>query len=61
MTTAMANEVTMAARAATRAQAADFCATEQARLVALLRSLTPDEWSRPTDCPPWDVRAMAGH
>jgi uncharacterized protein (TIGR03083 family) len=61
MTTAMANEVTMAARAATRAQAADFCATEHARLAALLRSLTADEWSRSTECPPWDVRAMVGH
>ena len=21
----------------------------------------PDDWSKPTDCPLWDVRAMAGH
>ena len=21
----------------------------------------PDDWSRPTDCPAWDVRAMAAH
>lgn len=61
MTTALANDATTAPRTATGTQAAEFCATEQARLVALLRSLTPDEWRRPTDCPPWDVRAMAGH
>ncbi len=61
MTTATANELTTAARAMNRTQAADFCATEYARLAALLRELTPDEWRRPTDCAPWDVRAMAGH
>ena len=22
---------------------------------------TPDDWAKPTDCPLWDVRAMAGH
>ena len=38
-----------------------LAATETARMVALLRSLTPQEWARPTDCPDWDVRAMAGH
>ena len=27
----------------------------------LLRSLGPDDWAKPTDCPVWDVRAMAGH
>lgn len=61
MTTASANDLTTSARAPNRTQAADFCATEYARLVALLRSLTPDEWRRPTECAPWDVRAMAGH
>ena len=30
-------------------------------MVALLADLSPDEWARPTDCPAWDVRAMAGH
>jgi uncharacterized protein (TIGR03083 family) len=30
-------------------------------MVALLRSLSPEEWTRPTDCPAWDVRAMVGH
>ena len=35
--------------------------TEYERFLELLRSLSPDDWSRPTDCPGWDVRAMAGH
>ena len=26
-----------------------------------LRALAPEDWSKPTDCPGWDVRAMAGH
>ena len=44
-----------------RAEALELATTEHARLVDLLRSLGPDDWSRPTDCPLWDVRAMAGH
>ena len=35
--------------------------TEYARFAAALRSLTPDDWKQPTECPGWDVRAMAGH
>ena len=31
------------------------------RVADQLRSLAPDDWSKPTDCPLWDVRAMAGH
>lgn len=34
---------------------------EYRRLDVLLRSLSEEEWSRPTDCPEWDVRAMASH
>jgi len=34
---------------------------EYRRLDALLRSLTDEEWSRPTDCTEWDVRAMVAH
>jgi uncharacterized protein (TIGR03083 family) len=60
-TTAIANDLSTVARAMSGTQAADFCTTEYARLAALLRELTPDEWRRPTDCVPWDVRAMAGH
>lgn len=34
---------------------------EVARMVELLGSLEESDWSRPTDCAGWDVRAMAGH
>ena len=30
-------------------------------LLALLESLTEEEWSAPTDLPGWDVRAIASH
>ena len=32
-----------------------------AELIALLRSLTPDDWSRPTACALWSVRDIAAH
>jgi len=44
-----------------RATALRLAATEYQRYLDLLRSLDPDDWSRPTDCPAWDVRAMAAH
>jgi uncharacterized protein (TIGR03083 family) len=44
-----------------RRDAAALAPTENARFVSLARSLRPDDWSKPTDCPAWDVRAMAGH
>jgi uncharacterized protein (TIGR03083 family) len=31
------------------------------RFADLLDSLTPDEWAAPTDCPGWDVKAVASH
>jgi len=45
----------------TRAEAQVLAATEYVRLVEQLRSLSSDDWAKPTDCPLWDVRAMAGH
>lgn len=36
-------------------------ATEYERVAELLSSLTPDQWSAPTCCTGWNVRAMAGH
>lgn len=36
-------------------------AEEYRRLDALLRDLGPDDWTRPTDCTEWDVRAMVAH
>jgi uncharacterized protein (TIGR03083 family) len=35
--------------------------TEYDRFRALLSDLDPPDWTRPTDCPEWDVRAIAGH
>lgn len=44
-----------------RAVAMRLAATEYQRVVATLELLTPNQWSSPTDCPGWDVRALAGH
>ena len=44
-----------------RTEARVLAEAETAATVALLRTLTDGEWRRPTDCPDWDVRAMAGH
>jgi uncharacterized protein (TIGR03083 family) len=45
----------------TRHEMEGLATTEYARLADQLRSLTPEDWSKPTDCSLWDVRAMAGH
>ena len=44
-----------------RAEAEVLASTEYVRLVEQLRSLGDDDWGKPTDCPLWDVRAIAGH
>jgi uncharacterized protein (TIGR03083 family) len=44
-----------------RATAMRLAATEYGRYLAQLRTLDGDDWTRPTDCPAWDVRAMAAH
>jgi uncharacterized protein (TIGR03083 family) len=35
--------------------------TEYERLLALVDEVTESDWSRPTDCAGWDVRAVLGH
>jgi uncharacterized protein (TIGR03083 family) len=45
----------------TRPEALALAGDETANMVATLRSLTDDDWAQPTDCPDWDVRAVAGH
>lgn len=35
--------------------------TEYQRFLALLESLAPQDWAKPSGCPGWDVRAMAAH
>ena len=42
-------------------EAKELAETEVARMVAALRALDAEDWTRPTDCTLWDVRAMAGH
>lgn len=44
-----------------RDAAAQLAATEYERFARLLGALEPEEWRRATDCPGWDVRAVAGH
>ena len=38
-----------------------LAAEEYDRFVRQLRELSPEDWSRPTACPAWDVHAMACH
>ena len=35
--------------------------TEYERLLGLLRSLSPQDWTSRTDCPEWDVRQVVAH
>ncbi|HUF31961.1 MAG TPA: maleylpyruvate isomerase family mycothiol-dependent enzyme [Acidimicrobiales bacterium] len=44
-----------------RPESTTRAATETAQMVTMLRSLDDADWSQPTDCPDWDVRAMAAH
>lgn len=44
-----------------RPAAMRLAAVEYQCFVELLRRLRPQDWSRPTECPGWDVRAMAAH
>lgn len=41
--------------------AGQLAATEYGRFLDLLRTLKPTDWSRPTDCPGWEVRMIAAH
>jgi len=38
-----------------------LAAVEYQRFGDALRLLRPDDWAKPTECPGWDVRAMAAH
>ena len=44
-----------------RTLAAPLAAVEYSRVADLMDRLTTEQWEAPTDCPDWDVRAMAGH
>src|SRR5687768_599412 len=41
--------------------AAAIAGVEYQRFADLLDVLSPADWSRPTACPPWDVRLLAAH
>jgi uncharacterized protein (TIGR03083 family) len=43
------------------AEAMALAQTEYQRFLSLLESLPTRAWQQPTECPGWDVRAMAGH
>jgi len=45
----------------TRRDVTSLAVTENARVADLVRSLGDDDLGQPTDCPAWDVRAMAAH
>jgi uncharacterized protein (TIGR03083 family) len=45
----------------TRPEARVLAEEEFGRFAALMASLTPEEWTMPTDCTGWDVRKMALH
>ncbi len=38
-----------------------LAAVKHDRVLTQLRSLKSSDWSLPTDCPAWDVRALACH
>lgn len=38
-----------------------LAATEYSRFAEQLQRLSAEDWTRPTDCPAWDVRALASH
>jgi uncharacterized protein (TIGR03083 family) len=44
-----------------RGVAMTLAATEYDRVVSTFEACTTAQWAMPTDCPGWDVRAMAGH
>jgi uncharacterized protein (TIGR03083 family) len=42
-------------------EAMRIAAVENGKFADLLRSFEPDDWTKPTDCVLWDVRALAAH
>lgn len=45
----------------TRTSLEQLAVTEYTRFLELLRSLDGPDWTLPTECSPWDVRALATH
>ena len=44
-----------------RSTAMHLAGSEYERVGELLDTLSASQWAMPTNCPPWDVRQMAGH
>lgn len=44
-----------------RGAAMRLAATEYERFLGQLQRLSAEDWAKPTDCPAWDVKAVAGH
>jgi uncharacterized Actinobacterial protein TIGR03083 len=44
-----------------RTEMPGIAATENRQMLDLMRTLHDDDWSKPTECPAWDVRALAAH
>ncbi len=42
-------------------EAMRIATVENKKFGALMRAIAPSDWSKPTDCELWDVRAMAAH
>jgi uncharacterized protein (TIGR03083 family) len=42
-------------------EAMELAAVENQLFLSLVRTLGPKDWSRPTDCTRWDVRAVVAH
>ncbi|MGY1712197.1 maleylpyruvate isomerase family mycothiol-dependent enzyme [Geodermatophilus sp. SYSU D00758] len=45
----------------TRAESVRLARTEYQRFAGLLASLSDEDWTRPTECAPWDVRLLVAH
>lgn len=61
MTTAATRLTEPLTSALDRKVAMRLAATEYGRFLDLLRSLDAEDWTKPTECPLWDVRAIAAH
>lgn len=63
----MTATLTLATRSAPRRSALDrdlamrLAETEYGRVCETFEHIAPTQWALPTECPGWDVRAMAGH
>jgi uncharacterized protein (TIGR03083 family) len=56
-----ASQVAQTIPALGHSEAQAMATVEVARLVALLETLHGDDWTQPTHCTAWDVRAMVAH